>query len=152
MAGSFLTTWFDYRSGSGTQQARATRVSPSGVVDAAPAVAAAAGTNVSGQPVLVVAASTPASARALRALDGDVDLREDPPSVGEKDLTGGKELHPARRPLEEACSELVLEREDVSRKGRLREVKLAGSATDVALFRDRDEGLDVRETHERNGT
>lgn len=98
------------------------------------------------------AASTPASARALRALNGDVDLREDPPSVGEKDLTGGKELHPARRPLEEACSELILEREDVSRKGRLREVKLPGSATDVALFRDRDEGLDVRETHGRDGT
>ncbi len=72
--------------------------------------------------------------------------------MGKKDLSGGKELHPARRPLEEACSELILEREDVSRKGRLREVKLPGSATDVALFRDRDEGLDVREAHERNGT
>lgn len=72
--------------------------------------------------------------------------------MGEKDLTGGQEPHPARRPLEEAGPELILEREDVSRKGRLREVQLPGSATDVALFRDRDEGLDVRETHERNGT
>lgn len=59
-------------------------------------------------------ASALAGARALRALDGDVHRREDAPGVGQEDLAGRQELHPAGRPVEEAGPELVLEREDVA--------------------------------------
>ncbi|HYV48706.1 MAG TPA: hypothetical protein VFA20_27800 [Myxococcaceae bacterium] len=75
VAGSFLTTWFDYQATPDTRQVLATRVSPSGVVDAVPAVAAAAGTNVSGQPVLAVASGAPLLAMLQTGADWGVGAR-----------------------------------------------------------------------------
>lgn len=66
-------------------------------------------------------------------------------------LARGEQAHPASGALEERRAKLILEREDVTAERRLGEVKPASGTTHMALFGHRDEGLDVREAHGRQG-
>jgi hypothetical protein len=82
---------------------------------------------------------------------GRVHLGEDAARVLEEGLTRGQQAHAARGALEEGGAELVLEGEDVAADRGLGEVEPARGPPHMALLGHRDKGLEVRETHGREG-
>jgi hypothetical protein len=76
-----------------------------------------------------------------------VHLREDAACVLQERLSRWQQAHASGGSLEEPGAELVLERENVAAERRLGEVEPARGATHMALFGDRNKGLDVREAH-----
>ena len=59
-----------------------------------------------------------------------------------------KQAHPSRCSFEERSPDLILERADLPADRRLRDAQPLGGATDVSLFRDGDEILDLLQAHE----
>lgn len=65
----------------------------------------------------------------------------------EQGLAGGQQAHALGDALEEGRAQLVFQREDVTAERRLGDVQPARGPAHVALFRHRDEGLEVRDAH-----
>jgi hypothetical protein len=93
----------------------------------------------------------PARADAPEGVHGGIHLSKNTAGVTQERLTRGQQAHAARRALEELGAELIFERENVPTERRLREVEPASGAPHMPLLGHDNEGLDVRETHSRQG-
>jgi hypothetical protein len=81
-------------------------------------------------------------------VDRAVDGGKDGARVIQKELARGQQRHPARRPGEESCPELVLECADLAAERRLRHAEAFGGTTDVPFLGHGNEITDLREAHD----
>ena len=86
-----------------------------------------------------------AARRAART--PELERLEDPRACDEEGLAGGRQLDPPARPIEEREAELGLEGLDLPAQRRLRDVRRARGAPEMALLGDGDEVAQVPELH-----
>ncbi len=76
-----------------------------------------------------------------------VGQRQDLLGVGQQRLAGRRELQPPRQPLDQRRADLRLQRRDLLRDGRLRQIQRLGRAREVAQPRDGREDAQFGDVH-----
>ena len=75
------------------------------------------------------------------------DFLENPTRVGQEPASFRPKPHARRGSIEQRCAELVFEKPDLTRQRGLTDVYAGCGSTDVPLFSNRDEVLDLGQAH-----